>query len=68
VSLHRALRERQLPARLLLQVHDELVLEASPEALEEVRELTRTTMEQAVQLLVPLVVETGVGPNWMEAK
>jgi DNA polymerase-1 len=33
-----------------------------------VRELTRTTMEQAVQLLVPLVVETGVGPNWMEAK
>ncbi|MFZ9753056.1 MAG: DNA polymerase I [Cyanobium sp.] len=68
VSLHRALRERDLPARLLLQVHDELVLEAAPEALAEVRELTRTTMEQAVQLLVPLVVETGVGPNWMEAK
>jgi DNA polymerase-1 len=68
VSLHRALRERDLPARLLLQVHDELVLEAAPDALAEVRELTRTTMEQAVQLLVPLVVETGVGPNWMEAK
>jgi DNA polymerase-1 len=68
VSLHRALRERTLPARLLLQVHDELVLEVAPEALTEVRELTRTTMEQAVQLLVPLVVETGVGPNWMEAK
>jgi DNA polymerase-1 len=68
VSLHRALRERHLPARLLLQVHDELVLEVAPEAIDEVRELTRTTMEQAVQLLVPLVVETGVGPNWMEAK
>jgi len=49
-------------------VHDELVLEAAPEALEEVRELTRRTMEQAVQLLVPLAVDTGVGPNWMEAK
>jgi DNA polymerase I len=68
VSLQRALSEAALPARLLLQVHDELVLEAAPEALEEVRELTRRTMEQAVQLTVPLAVDTGVGPNWMEAK
>ncbi len=68
VSLQRALSEAALPARLLLQVHDELVLEAAPDALEEVRELTRRTMEQAVQLTVPLAVDTGVGPNWMEAK
>jgi len=68
VQLHRSLGERGLPARLLLQVHDELVLEVAPEALEEVRDLTRRTMEQAVQLRVPLRVETGVGPNWMEAK
>ncbi|WP_216905131.1 DNA polymerase I [Synechococcus sp. CCY 0621] len=68
VSLQRALSEAGLPARLLLQVHDELVLEAAPEALEEVRQLTRRTMEQAVQLTVPLAVDTGVGPNWMEAK
>jgi DNA polymerase-1 len=68
VSLQRALTEAGLPARLLLQVHDELVLEAAPEALEEVRQLTRRTMEQAVQLTVPLAVDTGVGPNWMEAK
>ena len=68
VQLHRSLEERGLPARLLLQVHDELVLEVAPEALEEVRELTRLTMEQAVQLRVPLKVESGVGPNWMEAK
>jgi DNA polymerase-1 len=68
VHLNRVLLERGLPARLLLQVHDELVLETAPEALEEVRQLTRDTMEQAVQLRVPLQVETGVGPNWMEAK
>ncbi len=68
VSLQQALTAAGLPARLLLQVHDELVLEAAPDALEEVRELTRRTMEQAVQLLVPLAVDTGVGPNWMEAK
>lgn len=68
VHLHRTLRDQGLPARLLLQVHDELVLEVAPEALEEVRDLTRRTMEEAVQLRVPLRVETGVGPNWMEAK
>ena len=68
VHLHRTLRDQGLPARLLLQVHDELVLEVAPEALEEVRDLTRHTMEEAVLLRVPLRVETGVGPNWMEAK
>ncbi|MEA5416284.1 DNA polymerase I [Synechococcus sp. BA-132 BA5] len=68
VGLQQALTQAALPARLLLQVHDELVLEAAPEALEEVRQLTRRTMEQAVQLTVPLAVDTGVGPNWMEAK
>ena len=68
VQLQRELESAALPARLLLQVHDELVLEAAPEALEAVLTLTRETMERAVALSVPLVVETGVGPNWMEAK
>ena len=68
VQLHHKLLEAALPARLLLQVHDELVLEAAPEALDQVLQLTRETMEHAVKLAVPLVVETGVGPNWMEAK
>ncbi|QCH14489.1 DNA polymerase I [Synechococcus sp. CB0101] len=68
VQLHHQLAASGLPARLLLQVHDELVLEAAPEALEAVRTLTRETMERAVELSVPLLVETGVGPNWMEAK
>jgi DNA polymerase-1 len=68
VQLHHALRQQDLPARLLLQVHDELVLEAAPDALEQVLQLTRSTMENAVQLSVPLAVDTGVGPNWMEAK
>ncbi|MEB3265373.1 MAG: DNA polymerase I [Cyanobacteriota bacterium] len=68
VQLHHRLQEEGLAARLLLQVHDELVLEAAPEAVEAVRALTVSTMEQAVQLAVPLVVETGCGANWMEAK
>ena len=68
VQLHQELQASGLPARLLLQVHDELVLEADPSALEAVLNLTRRTMEQAVQLRVPLLVETGVGDTWMEAK
>lgn len=68
VQLHRELGQRRLAARLLLQVHDELVLEAAPEALEEVLDLTRRTMEGVIHLRVPLVVDTGVGANWMETK
>jgi DNA polymerase-1 len=68
VQLQDALQHQGLPAQLLLQVHDELVLEVAPDALEATRELVVQTMEQAVELSVPLVVETGVGANWMEAK
>ena len=50
-----------------LRVHDELVLEVAPDAL-DTPELVVQTMEQAVALSVPSVVETGVGANWMEAK
>ena len=68
VQLQDALQRQGLPAQLLLQVHDELVLEVAPDALDAIRELVVRTMEQAVELSVPLVVETGVGANWMEAK
>ncbi|TVS07923.1 MAG: DNA polymerase I [Cyanobium sp. PLM2.Bin73] len=68
VRLHRRLQESGLPARLLLQVHDELVLEVAPEALEPVQALVKEAMEGAVQLDVPLVAEMGAGPNWMAAK
>ena len=68
VQLQDALQRQGLPTQLLLQVHDELVLEVAPDALDATRELVVQTMEQAVELSVPLVVETGVGANWMEAK
>ncbi|RNC88947.1 MAG: DNA polymerase I [Synechococcus sp. YX04-3] len=68
VQLQAALTNQGLPARLLLQVHDELVLEVEPDALETTRDMVVRTMENAVKLTVPLVAETGVGANWMEAK
>ncbi len=68
IRIHAALRDRQLRTRLLLQVHDELVLESPPEEVEEVTALVREHMEGAAQLQVPLVVDIGTGPNWLDAK
>jgi len=68
IQLESKLQSSSLPANLLLQVHDELVLEVQPEAITKVKQLVKETMEQAVTLSVPLIVETGVGDNWMEAK
>lgn len=61
----RIVREN-LPARLLLQVHDELVLEVDPEAFPETAQTIKEAMEQAVELAVPLTVEVKVGQTWGE--
>jgi DNA polymerase-1 len=68
VRIHHAIRERGMASRMLLQVHDELVFEAPPEELEPLGELVRRQMEDVVPLRVPLVVDIGTGPNWLEAK
>lgn len=66
VKLHEVLQNYQ--ARLLLQVHDELVLEVPPEEWEMLQSEIKTTMESAIELTVPLVVDIHAGKNWMEAK
>jgi len=68
IHLAAAMRERGLASALLLQVHDELVLEAPPDEIDEVRALVRRHMETAATLRVPLVADVGVGDNWMDAK
>jgi DNA polymerase-1 len=68
VLLHGALGAAKLRTRILLQVHDELVLETPPEELEAVRVLVKEKMESAATLKVPLVVDVGVGKNWLDAK
>ncbi|MCC5628440.1 DNA polymerase I [Nostoc sphaeroides CHAB 2801] len=66
VRLHEVLKNYQ--ARLLLQVHDELVFEIPPEEWEELQPQIKSVMENAVQLSVPLLVDARVGENWMETK
>jgi DNA polymerase-1 len=55
-------------ARLLLQVHDELVLEAPAAERREVQELVVDEMQKVIELSVPLLVESGSGLNWRDAK
>jgi DNA polymerase-1 len=66
--IHHAIREEGLRGKMLLQVHDELVFDVPPEELERMKELVRSRMEGVVELKVPLVVDLGVGQNWLEAK
>jgi DNA polymerase I len=64
LGVQRALTAAELRSKLLLQVHDELVLEIAPGEQEQVQELVRAEMAGAAQLDVELVVGFGVGPNW----
>lgn len=63
-----AFRERRFESRMLLQVHDELVFDVAPDELNDVREVVTYQMEHAAELSVPLVVDVGVGNNWLETK
>jgi DNA polymerase-1 len=67
VRIHERLGREGLQAKMVLQVHDELVFDVPQAELETVRELVRAEMEGAVELDVPLVVDIGVGRNWREA-
>jgi len=68
VRVDEALRREGLKSKLILQVHDELLLECPPEEAETAARLLRESMEQVVELRVPLVAEVHQGKNWFEAK
>ncbi len=61
------LRNSRAPARLIMQVHDELVLEVADQAIEDIMPKVRASMMRAAELAVPLKVDVGVGRNWDEA-
>jgi DNA polymerase I len=63
-----AFRREGLQARILMQVHDELLVECPADAAEKVAATLKREMEAAVELDVPLIAETGIGDNWMDAK
>ena len=68
LDIHRRLRAEKRRARMLLQIHDELVFETPPDELSAVAELVREEMERALTLEVPVKVDLAAGPNWLEVE
>ena len=68
IDVERALEAAGVKSRILLQVHDELVLEVTEEEKEQVADLVRTTMQNAAQLDIPLLADVNFGKNWAETK
>lgn len=67
IRIHHDMQEQQMKSRMVLQVHDELVFDASLDELEPLQQIVRERMENAVIMEVPLVVEMSTGNNWLEA-
>lgn len=68
IKIFRELKDRGMRSKLVLQIHDELIIETEPSELESVQELMRRNMEHALILEVPLVVDMKVGESWFETK
>lgn len=67
INVFKALKENNLKAKMMLQVHDELVFDCPANEVEQLSEIVKREMENAYTLRVPLIAEVGVGDNWLEA-
>ena len=67
INIQKELEDNNLAAKMILQVHDELVFDVPAEELEHTKNLVLAQMENAYKLSVPLVVDHGIGTNWLEA-
>ena len=66
INIHK--RMRKMKSKMILQVHDELVFDIHNNEKDKIRTLVKDGMEKAVKLKVPIKVDIGIGPNWLEAK
>jgi DNA polymerase-1 len=68
IKVYKELKERNLKSKIVLQIHDELLIETVQEEKEEVYEILKTSMENAAKLSIPLKVEVSEGKSWFQAK
>ena len=68
IKVYKSIKERHLTSKLIMQVHDELLIEAPPCEVEEIKQILKDSMENATLLKVPLKVDVNVGKTWLEAK
>ncbi len=67
INIYREMKKQEMKSRMILQVHDELVFEAPKSELKELERLVADEMKNAMKLDVPVDVEVGTGPNWLDA-
>jgi len=67
IRIQKRINDENLPLRMMLQVHDELVFECPKDQVEELSAMVKSEMEGAMELKVPLVASVGFGKNWLEA-
>ncbi|WP_432664206.1 DNA polymerase I [Wukongibacter baidiensis] len=68
IKVFHELKERKLKSRLILQVHDELIIDAHKDEIDEVKKLLKENMEEAIKISVPLKVDMNIGDNWYDTK
>jgi DNA polymerase-1 len=67
IRIHKIIQENNYKSRMILQVHDELVFDVYKPELEPISEMVAETMQNAIRLIIPLLVDIGTGDNWLEA-
>lgn len=68
IKVYKALKDGNYKSKLILQVHDELIIEAHKDELEAIKKLLKDNMENAIELIVPLVADMNVADNWYDSK
>ena len=68
INVYKELKARNLNSKIVLQVHDEMMIEADIEEKDEVKELLKNCMESAITLKVPLIADISEADNWYECK
>ena len=68
IAAYKKLKAAKVKSRILIQVHDELVLEVKNDELTTIKNILHETMEDVVKLAVPLIIDIHSGKNWAEAK
>jgi DNA polymerase-1 len=67
VTIHRRLKEENLKAQMIMQVHDELNFNVPQNEVDRVKEIVVSEMQNVVHLTVPLIADCGIGTNWLQA-